>query len=87
MKHPKRNIITRAIGVEASVKADLFELRFLPGTRILLCSDGLTNAAPEEEISRILTEYEDPEGACKALLDLALQNGAPDNVTVLIAQH
>ena len=86
-KHPKRNIITRAIGVEASVKADVFELRFPVGNRLLLCSDGLTNAVSEEEISRILSEHEDPEGACNTLLDLALQNGAPDNVTVFIAQH
>ncbi|MBR1659793.1 MAG: Stp1/IreP family PP2C-type Ser/Thr phosphatase [Oscillospiraceae bacterium] len=85
--HPRRNIITRAVGVEASVKADLFELRFLPGMRVLLCSDGLTNAVPEEEIGRVLAEIEDPEHACGELLDLALKNGASDNVTMLIAQR
>ena len=87
LNHPKRNIITRAIGVEASVKAELFDVRFLEGTRLLLCSDGLTNTVSDLEIQRVLNEIEDPEAACQTLLDLSLRNGAPDNVTVFLAQH
>lgn len=85
--HPKKNIITRAVGVEASVKADLTELRFPAGSRFLLCSDGLTNTVTDEELRNVLLGREDPEEACEALLAMAMQNGAPDNVTVFIAQH
>ncbi|MCD8256112.1 MAG: Stp1/IreP family PP2C-type Ser/Thr phosphatase [Oscillospiraceae bacterium] len=85
--HPKRNIITRAVGVEASVKADLTEVKFPPGSRILLCSDGLTNLVPDSALERVLCTEEDPERACNILLEQALQGGAPDNVTVFIAQH
>ncbi|MBQ9413413.1 MAG: Stp1/IreP family PP2C-type Ser/Thr phosphatase [Oscillospiraceae bacterium] len=85
--HPKRNIITRAIGVEASVRADIFEVKFPPGTDILLCSDGLTNTVSDEEIRRTLCEQKDPEKVCSVLLNLALQNGAPDNVTVFVARQ
>ena len=85
--HPKKNIITRAVGVDPSVKADLTELRFPVETRILLCSDGLSNIVTEDDMLRILLENPEPEPACEALLSLALENGAPDNVTVIIAQH
>lgn len=85
--HPKKNIITRAVGVEASVRADVSEVRFLPGCRLLLCSDGLTNTVTDGEIQDTLRKEEDLEDACGALLELSLQRGAPDNVSVLVAQH
>ena len=85
--HPRRNIITRAVGVDASVRADIFEQRFLPGMKFLLCSDGLSNAVEDIEICRVLAESKEPEPACRELLDLALRNGAPDNVTALLAQR
>ena len=85
--HPKKNIITRAIGVDPSVKVDLTELRFPSDGRFLLCSDGLSNVVNEDDMLRVLLENEEPEMACKTLLSLALQYGAPDNVTVFIAQR
>ena len=85
--HPKKNVITRAVGVDPSVKADLTEIKFPAGSRVLLCSDGLSNLVTDEEILRVLKENAEPEEACRVLLDMALHAGAPDNVTVLIAQH
>lgn len=85
--HPQRNIITRAIGVEPTVTADIFELKFLPGTRLLLCSDGLSGVVPESELLALLQANPEPRSACEALLAAALERGAPDNVTVLVAQH
>lgn len=85
--HPKKNIITRAIGVEASVKADYFDVRFPQGNRLLLCSDGLSNTVSDEEIGQILSDHDEPEQACQALLELSLRRGAPDNVTIFVAQH
>lgn len=85
--HPKKNIITRAVGVEASVTADLFDVKFAPGSRILLCSDGLSNLVSGEEIRMISGNNAKLEDACEALIELALKRGAPDNVTVVLAEN
>ena len=82
--HPRKNIITRAIGVEASVKCDIFEIKAPPDSRILLCSDGLSNVLTDNEIAGIVLRYPDLQDACGRLMDMALNRGAPDNVTVLI---
>ncbi len=85
--HPQRNIITRAVGVEASVSSDLYDVKLSSGNRILLCSDGLSNIVSNEEMLLISGNNPDPEKACAALLELALKRGAPDNVTVFLAEH
>ena len=85
--HPQKNIITRAVGVEASVQCDLFDLKLTPGCRILLCSDGLTNLLSDKEILEVLKANKEPEAACTILLERALERGAPDNVTVFLAQR
>lgn len=85
--HPQKNIITRAIGVEASVKCDIFDLKIGSGSRILLCSDGLSNMLTDKEILTISQENPDAEKACALMLETALKRGAPDNVTVFIAQR
>ena len=85
--HPQKNIITRAVGVEASVQCDLFDLKLTPSSRILLCSDGLSNLLPDAEILEVLKANDDPEQACSVLLDRTLERGAPDNVTVFLAQR
>ena len=84
--HPQKNIITRAVGTEASIRADLYELKLTPDSRLLLCSDGLSNALTDETLQRVLREEPEPEQAARKLLDLALEAGATDNVTILIAQ-
>lgn len=85
--HPKKNIITRAIGVEATVKCDIFDVKIVPESRIMLCSDGLSNLVSESEMLALSSSNPDCELAAQALLDLALKRGAPDNVTVLVADR
>ncbi len=82
--HPKRNLITRALGVDRDVKVDLFE-RENCGGYLLLCSDGLSNLATEEELRTEIVR-EDKESCCSRLLRLALDRGAPDNVTAVVVQ-
>lgn len=84
--HPQKNIITRAIGVEASVKCDVFEFTPESGSRILLCSDGLSNVLTDREILSLSESDPDLATSAEAMMKLALDRGAPDNVTVLIAQ-
>ena len=84
--HPQKNIITKAIGVEASVKCDLFEVKMTGDSRILLCSDGLSNVVADEEILQTVTEADSSESAARTLLTMTLERGAPDNVTVLLVE-
>ena len=82
--HPKKNLITRAVGVDHTVKTDVFECEN-HGGYLVLCSDGLSNQVTDEEI-RSEVVAEDKENCCQRLLNRALEKGAPDNVTVVIVQ-
>ena len=82
--HPQKNVITRALGSDNLVEADIFPVRLTPGDSLLLCSDGLSNIVPEEEITAVLVDSADAESACRDLLDLALSRGAPDNVSMIV---
>ena len=82
--HPKKNLITRAVGVDHTVKTDVFECEN-QGGYLVLCSDGLSNQVTDEEI-RSEVVAEDKETCCQRLLKRALYKGAPDNVTVVIVQ-
>lgn len=83
-KHPRRNLITRAVGTDAFVDCDIFEISIKPGDRFLLCSDGLTNAVEDAEIHRLIMAADGSEAACRALVEAALQNDARDNVTAVV---
>ena len=82
--HPQKNVITRALGSDNLVEADIFPVSLTPGDSLLLCSDGLSNIVPEEEITAVLVDSADAESACRDLLDLALSRGAPDNVSMIV---
>ena len=81
-----RNVLTRAVGgPDDEIEGDLHHLRLAAGDRLMLCSDGLTGMAGEAEIAEILAVARSSEGACQALLDLALERGGRDNITVIVA--
>lgn len=82
-QHPKRNIILRAIGAEAKLDADIFELNLTTQDKILLCSDGLTDMVEDTEIKQIL-ENNQTESAGEILLESALNNGGRDNVSLIL---
>ena len=69
---------------EILVEADIFPINLTPGDNLLLCSDGLSNVVPEDEITAVLLDSADAEAACRDLLDLALSRGAPDNVSMIV---
>lgn len=81
--HPQKNVITRALGTDETVKTDLYEYRLYRGDTILLCSDGLYNMVPVSQIHKIVMEN-DLEEAAKKLVNLANYNGGIDNITVII---
>ena len=83
--HPDKNVILRALGPAEHVEATTFAspLQLRAGDRFLLSSDGLHDLADDQEFLPALA-IEDPETACSALITLARDRGAPDNVTVCI---
>jgi len=81
--HPRRNVITRALGVEQHVQCDVYRPALRKGDILLLCSDGLSNLVGEQELIRVLLDAPEPEAYCRSLVDLAMERGAPDNVTVV----
>ena len=86
-KHRQHHVLTRAIGgPDAELEGDLHHLQVVPGDRLLLCSDGLTDMATEAEIAAALIANPVSEDACGALVDLALERGGRDNVTVIVAR-
>ena len=84
--HPQKNLITRALGVEAQVRADFFDLTVAPGTFLLLCSDGLSNTVNDQELLFEVLHAGSPETCCQRLLDISMSRGAPDNVTAVLIQ-
>lgn len=84
-RHPKRNLMLRAIDGNQIPERDLSIREAHAGDRYLLCSDGLCGVVEDVDIGRVLTEVADPTAAVSALVDLALEAGAPDNVTAVVA--
>ncbi len=82
--HPWRNIVTRSVNGDVAEMGDVTDLRLVPGDRLLLASDGLTDLVPEPHIEKILTRYDD-DAAAQSLVDAALVAGGRDNVTCLLA--
>lgn len=83
-RSPMKNIITRALGEGPQVEVDLAELDLIPGDRLLLCSDGLTNMVEDSVIRAIISAEDDPEKACDTLIDQANAGGGRDNITVVL---
>lgn len=81
--HPHKNLVTRALGTEPKVMADVFEITRQPGDRWLLCSDGLTDQVTDAEIASVLSGMS-LYGAADRLMSMALDRGGHDNITLLI---
>jgi serine/threonine protein phosphatase PrpC len=81
-----RHLITRALGLKASVEVDVFPpMTLRRGDRILLCSDGLTTPLSDDEIRDVSARFP-PQGAANALVKAANDRGGPDNVSVIMIQ-
>jgi PPM family protein phosphatase len=83
-RHPQRSMITRALGVDHQVEIDLFTYKLLPGDRLVLCSDGLSDVLNPPQIRNALLRVRDPQQAAERLVALAVEGGGPDNITVIV---
>ncbi len=84
--HPKKNIITRALGIDEHVRADYFEVNVEKSDIILMCSDGLTNMIEDEDIEYIIKHSGSLEEAVDLLVAKANENGGNDNITVILVE-
>lgn len=80
--HPRKNVITRSLGVSPDLRVDFFAERLRAGDKILLCTDGICGPVSDEEISQTLRKNE-PQRAVKRLVDLANERGGFDNSTAV----
>lgn len=82
--HPRRHVITRALGTGDDSEADYWLMPVEVGDRILICSDGLSTEVSDDGIYSILSSVADPQQAADALVQETLRHGARDNVTVVV---
>jgi len=81
-----RNVITRAVGIEANAEPDLGVVDLIPGDNILLCTDGLIETLSDEELAGIILDSKDLKEACEQMVQTALDKGGRDNITVIMVQ-
>lgn len=83
-RHPSRNVITRAMGADATVQCDTFTETVKQENFILLCSDGLIREVTEPEIYYEIFQADHPETACTRLMEMAKNRGGHDNITMVL---
>lgn len=87
--HPKKNMITKAVGCEKKVESNVYSKTFIKGDILLMSSDGLTNMIKENEIFEIIKKYNENEedDIAEILVKKANENGGLDNITVIIIKN
>lgn len=87
-RHRFRHILTNVLGGHSGpVDTEIQHLRLADSDRLLLCTDGLTDMLDDGTIADVLNRCDDPAEICRALIDLALEAGGKDNVTVVLARY
>lgn len=84
MQHPRRNVLTRALGTDVNLQIDISDVEWAEHEVLMLCSDGLTGAVDNEEMTRILQSSHDLDWKVDALVHRALEAGGDDNITVTL---
>jgi protein phosphatase len=82
--HPRRNVISRALGAEPDVEADYREIEIDRHTSFLLCSDGITRHVTDDEIARLMRSGQRPQAICARMKELCYAGGAEDNLTAVV---
>ena len=83
--HPQRSLLLQAIDGLTEATAFIDSVEVIAGDKLVLCSDGLTNVVSDQEILQIVNQFE-YVGAVSALIEKSLENGGPDNITVIVAE-
>jgi protein phosphatase len=87
LERTRRHVLTNCLGGPSlNVEVDVHNQRLEDGDRLLLCTDGLTDRTEDRDIAAVLDRHPDPDDACRALVDLALEHGGRDNITAVIGR-
>lgn len=84
-KHPRRNILTRAVGTESHVDVDINQVLLQENDKLLLCTDGLNGVLRDEEMFRLVAASSSAADASRRLVTCAAQRGGQDNITAVVA--
>lgn len=84
--HPKKHLITRAVGAETDVDIDFFDVPLTGDEMIFMCSDGLSNMVKDDKIQNLLLAGESIEQRAESLVSEANQKGGSDNITVIVVE-
>jgi serine/threonine protein phosphatase PrpC len=85
--HPRRNVLTRALGTDQAVTVDIYQIQWNDGDSILLCSDGLSGLLDNERIKGILSNEQNIHRKTDLLIASALEAGGEDNITVALLSN
>ena len=86
LTHPRRHQLTRGVGVEETIDIDVVSINAVPGDRVLLCSDGLSNELSNEALARFASAPVALDDAVAKLIDAARQAGGRDNISVVLLE-
>lgn len=81
--HPKKNMITRAVGSSSTIEVDIIEEKYKLGDTLIICSDGLFNMLDEDEINDVFKKEKKMQLACEILTSMANKKGGLDNITII----
>ena len=84
--HPSKNIISRALGAEATVEVDMKTIMIEPHTKFLVCSDGVTRHIDDFQLRELLQFKDSPANICQRIKEICYERGAEDNLTAVIAE-
>lgn len=84
--HPRKNVLTRALGTDETISSDARSFELSDGDQLLLCSDGLSNKIEDHEIKQMLQAESDPQEKVDLLISKANQNGGEDNITAVLIE-
>jgi serine/threonine protein phosphatase PrpC len=82
--HPRRNVVTRALGTDEHVEVDIDHFTWSEHEQLLLCTDGLSSSVHRDKIKDIISMDESEEWKVNRLVEIALENGGDDNITVVL---
>ena len=83
-EHPRKNEITRAVGIMPSIEVDTMKLTLDSDESLLLCCDGVIAHLSDDDIHKIIRDSPDPQTACQKIVDLANERGGSDNISLII---
>ena len=83
-EHPRKNEITRAVGIMPSIEVDTMKLTLDSDESFLLCCDGVIAHLSDDDIHKIIRDSPDPQTACQEIVDMANERGGSDNISLII---